>query len=79
MLSNSEFGGSQDWGTVEDPFKKIREAHKQRSTTPTSLAPHAAGYFSTADKILSMPSQGLTPMGSGALKGSFAFKQTAFD
>lgn len=73
MLSSAEFSSPST-----DFIERTKERHAH-SLTPTSMAPHAAGYFSTADKVLSMPAQGLTPIGAGALKGSFAFKNTAFD
>lgn len=84
MLSNSEFGE----GTVKDPFAKMRQESRERmaahSTNPFSLAPHAEGYSSSSDFMLSQPQSGhrqvqVAPIGKGALKGSFAFKQTAFD
>lgn len=42
-------------------------------------SPHAKGTWTSQDKILTQRQQGLTPVGGGALTGSFAFKNTAFE
>ena len=94
MISGEQFNWKPTAGTIgrqlnEQLQRSQTQLLARSSNQPSSgfkmpqtwstPAPHAKGTWTSQDRILTARQQGVNPVGAGALSGSFAFKNTAFE